>query len=111
MRNMKCQMTLWIEQLNQEKKIRTFREKETDKYLRLLEGDIIEQKEMKEKIKKDYLGRRKNLLKTKQYRKKIHPREETKVVPFVRFSGPFHRTNEKIQQMVRKKKRKLMTIH
>ena len=38
---------------NQEK-IRTLKEKETYKYLEILEVDIIKQVEMKERIKKEY---------------------------------------------------------
>ena len=46
-------------------KIRTFREKETYKYLGILEADIIKQEEMKKKIKKEYLWRTRKLLETK----------------------------------------------
>ena len=52
--------------LNQEK-IRTLGEKETYKYLEILEADTIEQVEMKEKIKKEYLKRTRKLLETKLY--------------------------------------------
>ena len=56
------------ELLNQGK-IRTLREKETYKYLGILERDIIKQVEMKEKIKKEYLWRTKQkLLEAKQHR-------------------------------------------
>ena len=43
----KRQMTEWVELSNQ---IRTFGEKETYKYLEMLEADTIKQMEMKEKI-------------------------------------------------------------
>ena len=43
-----------VEQLNQVV-IRTLEEKETYKYLRILEADTIKQVEMKEKKQKDYL--------------------------------------------------------
>ena len=46
-------------------KIRTLREKETYKYLGILEADTIKQVEMKEKIQKEYLRRARKLLKTK----------------------------------------------
>ena len=49
MKSRKRHMTEVIEQLNKEK-IRTFREKETYKYLGILEADTIKQVEMKEKI-------------------------------------------------------------
>ena len=47
------------------KKIRTFGEKETWKYLGILEADTIKQVEMKEKIKKEYLLGTSELLETK----------------------------------------------
>ena len=45
-----------IELPNQEK-IRKFEAKETYKYQGILEADTIKQAEMKEKIKKEFLGR------------------------------------------------------
>ena len=41
--------------------IRTFAEKDTYKYLGILEADTIKQVEMKEKIKKEYLRRIQNI--------------------------------------------------
>ena len=41
-------------ELPNQDKIRTLEEKETYKYLGLLEADTIKQEEMKEKIKKEY---------------------------------------------------------
>ena len=52
-------------ELPNQDKIRTFGEKETYKYLSILEADTIKQMEMKEKIKKEYLRRTKQLLETK----------------------------------------------
>ena len=46
-------------------KIRTLEEKETFKYLDILEADTIKQVEMKEKIKKEYLRRTRKLYETK----------------------------------------------
>ena len=46
-------------------KIRTLGEKETYKYLGILEADTIKQVEMKDKIKKEYLRRTRKLLETK----------------------------------------------
>ena len=43
-------------------KIRTLGEKETYKYLGILEADIIKEVKMKEKIKKEYLRRTRKLL-------------------------------------------------
>ena len=63
MKRGKRHLTDGIEQPNQEK-IRTLGEKETYKYLGILEADTIKQAEMKEKIKKEYLRK---LLKKNNY--------------------------------------------
>ena len=55
----KRQMTEGIELLNQEKN-RTLAEKETYKYLGVLEEDTITHAEIKEKINKNTLGEREN---------------------------------------------------
>ena len=55
----KRQMTERIELQNKEK-IRTLREKETYKYLGILDGNPIKQAEMKEKIKKSITGELEN---------------------------------------------------
>ena len=47
------------------KKVRMFIEKETYKYLGILEADIIKQVQMKDKIAKDYPRWMKKLLETK----------------------------------------------
>ena len=52
-------------ELASQDKIKTLGEKETYKYLGILEVDTIKQMEMKEKIKKEYLWRTKKLLETK----------------------------------------------
>ena len=52
-------------ELPNQDKIRTLREKETYKYLGILEAVTIKQVEVKEKIKKEYLRRTKMLLETK----------------------------------------------
>ena len=62
MRSRKRQIMEEIELLNQER-IRTLREKETLKYMGILEADPIKQVEMKEKIKEN-LRWTKKLLKT-----------------------------------------------
>ena len=64
MRSGKRQMTEEIELSNQEK-IRTLGEKETYKYLGILEADTIKQAETMEKIRKEYLRQTKKLLETK----------------------------------------------
>ena len=66
MKSGKRYMTKGMELPNQEK-IRTLEEKETYKYLEILEADIIKQEEMKEKIKKEYLKRTRKLLEIKLY--------------------------------------------
>ena len=53
-----------MELLNQDK-IRMLGEKETYKYLSILEADTIKQVEMKEKVKKEYFRRTRKLLKNK----------------------------------------------
>ena len=64
MKSRKQHMMDRMELLNQGK-IRTFGEKETYKYLGMLEADIIKQVVMKENIKKEYCRRMRKLLKTK----------------------------------------------
>ena len=66
MKSRKWQMTEATELPNQGK-IKTFGEKETYKYLEILEVDIIKPAEIKEKIKKENLRRRRKLLETKLY--------------------------------------------
>ena len=52
MKSGKCHLTDRMELQNQDK-IRTFEEKETYKYLDILEADTIKQMERKEKVKKE----------------------------------------------------------
>ena len=52
---------------SKKKKIRTLGEKETYKYLGILEADLVKQGEMNEKIKKGYPSRTRRLLETKQH--------------------------------------------
>ena len=61
MKSRKRQMKEGKELPNQDK-IRTLGEKETYKYLGILEADTLKQAEMKEKILKEYLGRKRKLL-------------------------------------------------
>ena len=62
--------------------IRTLGEKETYKYLRILEADIIKKVELKEKMKKEYLRTRKLL-------ENLVKGINTWAIPLVRYSGPF----------------------
>ena len=52
-------------ELPNQDKLRTLGEKETYKYLGILEADTIKQVEMKEKIQKEYLMKTRKLLETK----------------------------------------------
>ena len=51
--------------ITKSRKTRTFDEKETYKYLGILEVNIIKQAEIKEKITKEYLRSMRKLLETK----------------------------------------------
>ena len=64
MKSGKWHLTDGIELPNQDK-VRMLGEKETYKYLGILEADTIKLVEMKEKIKKEYLRRTRKLLETK----------------------------------------------
>ena len=91
-------------------KIRTLREKETYKYLEILEAGTIKQMKMKEKIKKEYLKRTRKLLETKLYCRKLFKGINTWAVSLVKYSGPFFKcTREELKQMDQRT-RKLMTM-
>ena len=64
MKSGKWHMTEGVKLPNKEV-IRTLGEKDTNKYLRILEPDAIKQVEMKEKIKKEYFRRTRKLIETK----------------------------------------------
>ena len=70
MKSGKRHLTDGMELPNQDK-IRTLGEKETYKYLGVLEADTIKQMEVKEKIKKEYLRRIRKLLETKWCNRKL----------------------------------------
>ena len=61
----KCALLVMKIELPNQYKIRTLAEKETYKYLGILEADPIKQVEMKNKIQKEYLRRTRKLLETK----------------------------------------------
>ena len=67
--------------------ITTLGEKETYKYLGILEVDPIKGVEMKEKILKEHLRRTRKLLETKLYCRNVVKRIYTWAIVFVRFSG------------------------
>ena len=78
-------------ELSNQEKIRKLGEKETYKYLGILEADTIKQEKMKKKkkIKKEYLKRTRKLLETKLYSGNLIKGINTWVVPIVRYSGLF----------------------
>ena len=88
MRSGKRHLTDGMELPNQDK-IRTLGEKETDKYLGILEANTVKQVEIKEKIEKENLRRTRKLLEAKLSSRNIIKGINTWVVPLVRYSGPF----------------------
>ena len=91
-------------------KIRTFREKETYKYLDRLEEDTIKQVKMKDQIKKKYLSWTRKLLETKLCSRYLIKGINTWSVPIERYSGKFlKQTREKLKEMDQRT-RKLMTM-
>ena len=98
-------------ELQSQDKIRTLREKESYKYLGILEADTIEQVEIKDKIKKEYLKRTRTLLETKLSSWNFIKGINTLDVSLVRYSGPFLKwTREELKQMDQRS-RKLITMH
>ena len=92
-------------------RIRTFEEKETYKYLGILEADTIKHVQMKDTIRKEYLRRTRKLLETKLSSRNLIKGINTWAVPLVRYSGPFLKwTREELKQMDQRTK-KLMTMH
>ena len=92
-------MTEGIELPNQEK-IRTLGEKETNKYLGILEADTIKQAEMKEKIKKEYLKRTRKLLESKLHSKNLIKGINNWAGSITRHSGSFVKgMREELKQM------------
>ena len=109
MKSEKRHMTEGMELLNREK-IRKIGEKETYKYLGILEADTIKQVETKEKIKKECLRRTRKLHETKLYSRKFIKGINTWAVFLVRYSGPFLKwTRGELKQMDQRT-RKLMTM-
>ena len=109
MKSGKRHITEGVEQPNQV--IRTLGEKETHKYLVILEADTIKQQEIKERIKKDYLRRARKLLETKLYRMNIVKGLNTWAVLLVRYSGPFLKWTRDELKPIDQRTRKLMTLH
>ena len=92
-------------------KIRMLGENETYKYLGILEADTIKQVKMKDKVKKEYLRRTRNLQETKVSCINLVKVINTWAVPLVIYSGPFLKwTRDELKQMDQRKM-KLMTMH
>ena len=110
MKSSKRHLTAGMELPNQVK-IRMFGEKETYKYLGIVEADTFKQEETKEKIKTEYLRRSRKLFVTKLFSRNLIKGINTRAVHLVRYSGPFLKwTREELKQMDQKT-RKLMTMH
>ena len=108
MKSSKRHITVGMELSNQEK-IRTLREKETYKYLSILEADTIKQVEMKEKI--EYLRTTRKLLEIKIYSRNLIKGIDTWDISVVRYSVPFLKwIREELKQMDQRT-RKRMTMH
>ena len=80
----KRHLTDLMELPNQDK-IRTLGDKETYKYLGILEAGTIKQEKMKVKIKKEYFRRTRKLLETKIYSRNLIKGINTWTVPLVRY--------------------------
>ena len=91
-------------------KIRMLGEKETYKYLGILEADTIKQVEMKEKIKKEQRRRTRKLLETKLCSRNLIKGINTRAVLFIRYSGQFLKWTRELKQMDQRT-RKQMTMH
>ena len=76
-------------ELPNQEKIRTLGEKETYKYLDILEADTIKQVEIKDTIQKEYLRRTRKLLEIKLSSRNLIKGINTSAVPLVRYSGSF----------------------
>ena len=88
MKSVKRHLTDGMELPDQDK-IRTLGEKETYKHLGILEDDTINQVEMKEKIKNDYIRKIRKLLETKLCSRNLIKGTNNWAVPLVRYSEPF----------------------
>ena len=99
MKSGKQHLTDKMELLNQNKD-RTLGEKETYKYLGIVEADTIKQVEMKEKIQREYLRRTRKLLETKLCCRNLIKGINTGAVSLVRYSEPFLKwTREELKQI------------
>ena len=109
MKSGKRHLTDEIELPNQNK-IRTPGEKETYKYLGIVEADAIKQVEMKGKIQKEYLRRTRKLLETKLSSRNLIKGINTWAV-LLRYSGHILKWTRDERKQNDQRIRKLMTIH
>ena len=110
MKSGKRHMTDGMELPNHDR-IKTLEEKETHKYLGILEANTIKQVQMKDTIRKEYLRRTRKLLETKLSNRNLIKGINTWAVPLVRYSGPvLKQTRDELKQMDQRT-RKLMTMH
>ena len=110
MKSGKRHMTDGMELSNRDR-IRALEEKETYKYLGILEADTIKQVQMKETIRKEYLKRTRKLLETKLSSRNLIKGINTWAGPLVRYSGPFLKWTRKELKQMDQRTRKLMTMH
>ena len=109
MKNGKRHLTDGMELTNQDK-IRTLGEKETYKYLGILEDDTIKQMEMQNKIQKEYLRRTRKLFEIKVSCRNLIKGINTWAVLLVRYSGPFLKWTRDELKQIDQRIRKLMTM-
>ena len=91
-------------ELPNQEKFRTLEEKETYKYLGILEANTIKQVEMKKKC----FRRTRRVIETKLYSRNLNKRINTRTVPLVRYSGPLPKWTKELQQMDQKTKKLMM---
>ena len=110
MKSGKRHMTDGMERPNHDR-IKTLEEKETYKYLDIMEADTIKLMKMKDTIRKEYLSRTRKLFESKLSSRNLIKGINTWAVPLVRYSGPFLKcTREELKQM-HQRTRKPMTMH
>ena len=93
------------------RKIRILTEKEAYKYFEKLEADTINQAEMKEKIKQEYLRRTRKQLVTKLYGRNLIKGIKTYSVHLVRNTWSFLKWTKEELQQTDMRTRKVMTKH
>ena len=97
-------------ELPNQDKIRTLGEKETYKYLGILEANSIKQVEMKDKIQKEFLRKTRKLLEIKLSSRNLIKGIDTWALPLIRYSEPFLKwTRDELKQLYQRT-RKLMTM-